>query len=93
MEAHQKPLPTPHIRSAYEQDLAAIAEIHALKDSVAALEVPTEYKVAIVTGATGFLGAAVVRSLLTRTDMRVVCVIRASSVELVHSPLYYISFF
>ena len=79
-----KPLPAPPILSAYEEDMAAIAEIHALKQQLESLEAgPAKPAVALVTGATGFLGAAVVNSLITRTDMRVVLLIRASSVELV----------
>src|SRR5689334_17881609 len=79
-----KPLPAPPVLSSYEEDMAAISEVHALKAQFASLEAgPEKPAVALVTGATGFLGAAVVHSLITKTDMRIVLLIRASSVELV----------
>lgn len=84
----EAPLPSPVIVSAYDADLAAISEVHALKTKWDELEAaPFPPKVALITGSTGFLGAAVAHALLTRTDMRIVLVIRASSVDLVRLTL------
>jgi thioester reductase-like protein len=44
-------------------------------------------RVALVTGATGFLGRYAVRALLRDTDLRLVCLVRASSREQAHARL------